>query len=413
MCPFPEWDGESIRTGSLLRGLAGRHGVTLVTRVRDARERRALERQRPLFDEVHAFEFPQGTRADIALKLLGAPRWWRLPVRVAAFCFEEIGASLNSLTTSSRFDAVVLDHMALAYYLSYLPEGFDGLRILNLHNIDSILQHRAAGLMPSRAMRLAARADAVRMRRFEERVLGRFDAVFSASARESALLRARVPGLEIVEVPNGVARVPPVSGCARSGPSGRILFVGTLNYLPNEDGILWFIEEILPLVRARVGHAVLTIAGHRPTRRLRRAVSPGIELRESPEDLHDLYAAARVAIVPLRAGGGSRHKILEALAFQVPVVSTGMGAEGLDIQAGLHYSRAETAASFAESVAQTLEDGGEGAAQVARARPLILERYASDRIAGAAANRLAALASRRAIARQALVSGSACSAPAG
>jgi len=413
MCPFPEWDGESIRNGSLLRGLAGRHAVTLVTRVRDGREQHALARQRTLFQDVVAFRFPQQTHGAIARRLACAPRLWPLPVRVSAFCFQEIGLAVRSLAGSGRFDGVVLDHMALAYYLSFVPDRFDGLRILNLHNLDSLLQYRAAGLMRSRAMRLLAHADAMRMRMFEERLLGRFDAVFSASNRESTLLRARVPGLETIDVPNGVACVPHAAERDASRTSGRMLFVGTLNYLPNEDGILWFIENILPIIRHRLGHAVLTIVGHRPTPRLHRALGPGIELHESPERLADFYDTAAVAIVPLRAGSGSRHKILEALASGVPVVSTGVGAEGLDLRDGPHYCRADTITAFAESVVRALQDERMGAAQVARALPLIRERYSWERIAGVASDGLEVLAARRAAARQGLVSGSACSAPAG
>ena len=117
MCPFPEWDGESIRTGSLLRALARDHHVTLLTRTRDEVEQQALDAERSLFGRVHAFRFPHVSRAAIARKAL-SPRWWHRPLRVSAFCFEEIGRAVAHELGSARYDGLVLDHLSLAHDLS-------------------------------------------------------------------------------------------------------------------------------------------------------------------------------------------------------------------------------------------------------------------------------------------------------
>ena len=414
MCPFPEWDGESIRTGSLLKGLACRHRITLVTRVRNDDEQQALRREQHLFVSVHPFRFAQMSRTTIARRALGSPKWWLLPVRVPAFCFEEIGAAVKALLASDEFDCVVLDHKALAHYLAFVPGSFRGIRVLNLHNLESLLQRRAMKLSGSLPLRLLGLADAVRMRLFEGRMLPRFDCILSASSRETAIIRARAPGVEVIDVPNGIARTRPIVDAGGSARElNRILFVGTLNYLPNEDGICWFVSRILPLIRARVPGAMLTIVGHRPTPRLRRMLGPGTELHESPETVEAFYQRAAVAVVPLRAGSGSRHKILEALVHRVPVVTTGIGAEGLELEPGRHYLRADGVRTFASAVERAIADPAAGAAQVDRALPIIRERYSSVSIARSASDVLAALVDRRAAARRLLSTGSACAVSAG
>lgn len=410
MCPFPEWDGESIRTGSLLRALTRDHEVTLVTRMRDDVEGDALRGEAARFAAVHAVRIPPQPRWAIAGRAL-SPRWCHRPLRVTAFCFEEIGRTVGSVLDAAAFDGLVIDHTALAHYLPRVPAAFRGLRVLNLHNVDSVLQGRAARLVRPLPARVLVRADAVRMRRFERRTIRRFHCVLSPSAADTAHVQALAPGVAVLDVPNGIAAIPPAGEPRRPGGGARVLFVGTLSYLPNEDGILWFIEKIWPDVRANVPGAILTIAGHRPTGRLKAVLRPGIELFESPSDLAPFYRQAAVAIVPLRAGSGSRHKILEALAHRVPVVSTAIGAEGLDLEPGTHYSCADSPRRFAAAVERAIARPGDGIAQTQRALPLLHARYSWDVIGRTASQQLAALARARAGTSPAI--DRACAVPAG
>jgi glycosyltransferase involved in cell wall biosynthesis len=409
MCPFPEWDGESIRTGSLLRALARDHHVTLLTRTRDDVEQKALEAERSLFCRVLAFRFPHNSRAAIVRKAL-SPRWWRCPLRVSAFCFDEIGRALAHELASGRYDGLVLDHLALAHYLSYVPPSFGGIRVLNVHNVESVLQRRMAPLVRPAAARPLVRIEAMRMHGFETRALAQLDGVLSPTPHDSAIISERAPRVSVLEVPNGVALMPRAADASSRGDASSILFVGTLNYLPNEDGLVWFLDRVLPRIRATVSGVSMVVVGHRPTRRIRLHRSPGLELHESPKSLVPFYRRAAVSVAPLRAGSGSRHKILEALAYGVPVVSTRIGAEGLALEAGSHYACADSPEEFASAVVAALTDPSQATAQARRALPVILERYSWDGIGRRASAALAALARSR---RPAAFSGSASEARAG
>lgn len=409
MCPFPEWDGESIRTGSLLRALARDHHVTLLTRTRDDVEQEALDAERSLFGRVQGFRFPHVSRGAIVRKAL-SPRWWRCPLRVSAFCFEEIGRAVAHELASARYDGLVLDHLSLAHYLSYVPPSFNGIRVLNVHNVESVLQRRMAPLVRPAAARPLVRIEATRMHRFETRALAQLDGVLSPTAHDSAIIGERAPRVTVLEVPNGVAVVPRAPDAPARHGAPCILFVGTLNYLPNEDGLVWFLDLVLPRIHARVSGVSMMIVGHRPTRRIQARLSPGIELHQSPKSLADFYRRATVSVAPLRAGSGSRHKILEALAYGVPVVTTRIGAEGLALDAGSHYVRADSPEEFASGVVGALTDPQHGSAQTRRALPVILERYSWEVIGRRASVGLAALARSR---RPPAFSGNASAARAG
>ena len=390
MCPFPEWDGESIRTGSLLRALARDHHVTLLTRTRDDIEQKALDAERSQFARVQGFRFPHVRLAAVVRKAV-SPRWWRCPLRVSAFCFEEIGRALAQELASEHYDGLVLDHLSLAHYLSYVPASFDGIRVLNVHNVESVLQRRMAPLVRPAVARPLVRIEAMRMHRFETRALAQIDGVLSPTPHDSAIISGRAPRVTVLEVPNGVA-VMPREGEGSRGDAPCILFVGTLNYLPNEDGLVWFLDMVLPLVCTRAPGVSMLIVGHRPTRRIKARLSPGIELHRSPKSLVPFYRRAAVSVAPLRAGSGSRHKILEALAYGVPVVSTRIGAEGLALDAGQHYARADSPEEFASAVVGALVDPQQAKAQARRALPVILERYSWEIIGRRASAGVTALA---------------------
>ena len=169
-------------------------------------------------------------------------------------------------------------------------------------------------------------------------------------------------------IPNAV-RIPASVTDRRSRSTVTFLFVGTLGYYPNEDAAMFFCTEILPRVRASAGRPVrVLIAGSNPSARVRAlAREPEITVAGAVPDLAPHYAAADAVVVPLRAGGGTRIKVLEAFGYRRPVVSTTVGAQGIDVTPGTHLLIGDTPGAFARQCVRLIEAPGLGKQLAARA----------------------------------------------
>jgi glycosyltransferase involved in cell wall biosynthesis len=160
-------------------------------------------------------------------------------------------------------------------------------------------------------------------------------------------------------------------------PERSLLFVGTLYYPPNSDAVEWFLREIYPRVRIQIPDVRFVAAGARPSRRLRsiaRADS-SIDLPGYVSDLAELYSTSATMVVPVRAGGGMRVKVLEAFVNRLPVISTSLGCEGIEAEPGRDLLVADTATEFAQSVARILVDPEAGRQLAASARRLVERKY--------------------------------------
>jgi len=243
------------------------------------------------------------------------------------------------------YDVVHVEHLGLA---GIVPAGLGRHSSMDVQNVPSRMAFQAAALAPGRRQRALLRAEGAAARRFQARALGRLDLLSAVSAADAADLTGGVaPGPPAVTiVPNGVDldrfHVAPLP----SEP--RLVFTGTLDFLPNVDGIVWFTQQVLPLVRERIPEVTLDIAGRRPTAEVRAlARHPGVHLRIDVADMGAVLAAARVAVVPVRIGTGSRLKALEAMAAGRPVVGTTIGMEGIEVEPGTHALVADDPAGLA------------------------------------------------------------------
>ena len=245
-----------------------------------------------------------------------------------------------------------------------------GLVALDYNDVESAKQtgrrraHRHEGGIVQRARNTALAIDAHRWARLEQQA-----AANTTSFVCSEVDRRRLGGRPEV-LPNAVP-APPVGYRRHPAVQPTMLFVGSLTYEPNIDGLRLMIEEILPLVRDAVPTAVLRVVGHGYNERVvQLAACPGVELVGEVDSVAPELANATLSVVPLRFGGGTRIKILEAFAHEVPVVSTTVGAEGLDVRAGEDCVLADTPEAFAEACVRLLRDPIEAARLVANARAL-------------------------------------------
>jgi glycosyltransferase involved in cell wall biosynthesis len=198
------------------------------------------------------------------------------------------------------------------------------------------------------------------------------------SEREKEKLLARVPGVQIHVIPNGVD----TSTIAGRSPAGTaastrqtLLFVGSMDYHANSDAVIWFCREIWPRLAAEFPHLDFKIVGRNPPAAVRALASPRILITGTVEDVRPFYHHAFAVLVPLRVGGGTRLKILEAMAAGVPVISTRLGAEGLAVAHGRELLLADTADEMAASIRMLLSDEVLRAALCKAARALVETQY--------------------------------------
>jgi len=227
-----------------------------------------------------------------------------------------------------------------------------------------------------------AEADAAKFDEMQDRWVPSADLVLACGPHEVATVEKRFPAVTARVLQNPV----PPTGEEGPAPPVDLLFVGNCSYLPNIDAARWLCQDVLPLLRARLGRPVrVAVIGSSVDYRVASLASdPDVEVVADPLWVTPWYRATKIAVAPLRAGGGTRLKILEAFAHRRPVVSTRLGAEGLPVKDGVHLLMADTADDIAEACARLISDGSlraslvDAAVEVAidHARPLVVSRLA-------------------------------------
>ena len=300
----------------------------------------------------------------------------RYPVTVWNYTTPAMQAVLDNITSRQSFDLIHLDGLHLAAFEPSLRRSYPNVPVIyNWHNIDSELMLRyseqSSLSIPRRAY---ARLTASRIRSLEDRVLQHTFGHLVCSRRERQVLQTRYPGSRIAAIENGVdtAYFAPTGTAEKS----RLLFVGSMDYHANIEGAQWFVRNVWEGVRQRYPHLRFTIAGARPAESVRAlAQVEGVEVTGTVPDLRPYYATAAVAIVPLLTGSGTRLKILEAMAAGVPVVSTTLGAEGLDVESGRDIRIADAPGQWLPALTALLETPEQAASLAAAGTALVRSRY--------------------------------------
>ncbi len=252
---------------------------------------------------------------------------------------------------------VAVVESSAAGFLRSLPRP--RLAVLVMHDVRALVYERRAAVALSPAERRRWQREAARYRAFERRWCAEYDVVVTVSEHDARWVREHYRPRRVVTVPLPVDAGYFAPAPAEAAVPGRVVFAGLMNHPPNADAAAFFAREVLPRVRARVPSATFQVVGrHPPPEVLALAELAGVEVAGSVPDVRPHLAQASVVVVPLRFGSGARQKILEAWCAGRCVVSTPLGAEGLECEDGRHLLLADGAAALAERVAQALLDAG-------------------------------------------------------
>jgi sugar transferase (PEP-CTERM/EpsH1 system associated) len=313
----------------------------------------------------------------------------RTPLPLLNYTTDSMSQALEGLLAQSDFDIVQVESIHLMGYLPMIRAAQRRpLIICDWHNIESELMSRYREREGNLLRRAYAQRTARLMRNFEQRALDEFDAQITVSERDAERLRKLNSKARIFVIENGVDAphysdeqleqahaVPRTKQVTRDSPN-RIVFVGSMNYHANVDGVVSFSREVWPRLRQRRPDLTFTIVGRDPSPEVRELESaPGLEVTGTVEDVRPYYREAIAAIVPLKVGGGSRLKILEAMAAGVPVISTTLGAEGLEVTHDENILIADTNEEMIEAIMRLLERPEDRKQLGGVGRTLVSNRY--------------------------------------
>ena len=359
---LPVQNGGNIRTYHVLRYLSARHELTFYSYyggTPDPDYERELQRQLP-----GAVAFCTGKR-----ELSGAKRGLdylahlraQPPYAVSRFADATVRKQLQAWFREQRFDVAVCDFLDAAVNF---PGNLNIPSVLFQHNVESEIWRRHAATAGHPAKKMMYRVEFRKMLGYERAAVCKFQHVIAVSENDRALMTQWVDGDRVTVVPTGVdlAQYRPDPAASNPNPpvaaAPIITFVGAMDWEPNVDGVEYFCSEVWPAIKAEVPQARFRIVGRNPDRRVQKWASTdtSIEVTGRVPSVVEHLRQSAVVIVPLRIGGGTRLKIYEAMATARAVVSTTVGAEGLDVHHGRDIMLADDARSFAHAVIMVLRD---------------------------------------------------------
>lgn len=355
VCPFflhPTDRGAQIRTLGTLRELHKRHEIHFAA-LNDPGNAVGPTKSSEYSSRSLSVRHQAPSRGSLRiLPQLAASLADPVPLAVSRYESKELRHIITREIAAENYDSIVCDFLAAA------PNLPDWSRcVLFQHNVETTIWQRHVEQATSPAKRLFFRMQAAKMERFERNVCQAARHVIAVSEIDAMRMRTMFGIDSVSSVPTGVD----VDYFAENGAaaiSSDMIFTGSMDWLPNVDAVEYFIAEVLPLIRARIPGATFTIAGRSPDPRVLRAAEgvAGVTITGKVADMRPYLWGAKLSVVPIRIGGGTRLKIYECMAAGLPVVSTTIGAEGLSYTDGKDILLADNPASMADCCVRLLTD---------------------------------------------------------
>jgi len=370
--PLPADTGAKIRTYNLLKNTAKNNRVVLLSLVFEDNQE-AIKKLKELGVEVYSIK---GNGA-INLKCLFAKR----PLSIQKYHSSDLKNLLKEIISNNKFDLIHFDHLHMGQYI----DAVNGTPcVLDEHNVESIILKRCAQVEKNFIKKLLFNWQARKMAQFESRVVRKFSRCLVVSEKDKENLLKLAEGKVRVEViPNGVDtdyfslaswRVCELASCEEED---ALVFTGSMDWLPNNDAVIYFCNEILPLIWQKNQAVKFYIVGKNPSEEIKRIAKKDsrIIVTGDVSDVRPYIARAKVFVVPMRIGGGTRLKILEAMAMERAVISTSLGAEGINYTQDKNIIIQDPPGLFAGAVLRLLINKEDREAIGVAARKLACEEY--------------------------------------
>jgi polysaccharide biosynthesis protein PslH len=349
----PDFGGR-IRSFHILRELAQAHEVTLFTFYAEQPHDPHPDLNK-IFKRVELRPLRLPALGSVGVARLYARCFFSLqPYTMAKFCKPQVARDIRRLLASEKYDVIVCDFAVAG---GVIPWHFPCPKVLFTHNVEAQIWKRHVNVARNPVWKLVCWREYQTMSRAERSYLRLADHVLTVSEADRAFFANLVDPRKITVIPTGVdlTYFRPASGMENPR---SLVFTGAMDWLANIDGVVYFAEEILPLIRRQVPDVTFSVVGRLPSPRVRDLVQrfPGVRVTGRVEDVRPYISEASVYIIPLRVGGGTRLKVFEAMAMGKAIVSTSVGAEGLGLEDGVEIMLADSPAQFAGAVIELLRN---------------------------------------------------------
>jgi len=351
---LPVHSGGDIRSYNIARQLARKHDVTFLSYYDGTADADYERRLKEHFPGALCIATGKAQPSTLARGIdyvgrIASP----LPYAVGRFASKAVQEGIQHSFDERKFDVAVCDFLDAAVNF---PTDLSVTSVLFQHNVETEIWRRHAETEANPVKRRMYNIEFKKMLRYERSIARKFHHVIAVSDHDRSLMESWVEGSRITVVPTGVDLEQYKPDFSYSPPSPLVLFVGAMDWEPNVDGMEYFCREIWPAVVAENPAARLRIVGRNPGERVQRLSAPSIEVTGRVPSVMEHLRQAAAVVVPLRIGGGTRLKIYEAMAAGKAVISTSIGAEGLDVRNGRDILLADTAEAFSSAILTLLRD---------------------------------------------------------
>lgn len=367
--PYPPDSGAKIRTYNIIRSLQG-HNITLLT-FSDHKAAFWLEELNKYCSAVYIYPWPKISFNRIFLNYFSLK-----PFLAVRFFNLNLFNKLKEI--GNDFDLAIFESLLMAEYESALTKP---CKVLDELNLEFVRAHRRIN-NTSIIKKIYYYMIFYRLKRYELKIIRNFDFILVCSDHDQSLLEKYQPHKKIAVVPN-VVDPDYFYPNERMARSNKILFVGTMWYEPNADAIKFFIHQVFPLIKREINDVELLIIGDGATKEvLKYSRDPAIKIVNYVDDIRPYFEESKVLIAPIRMGSGTRLKILTAMAMNLPVVSTTIGCEGLDVENGVNVIIADETLEMKESLIKILKDKDLRQRLGQKGRELVEKRYSINSLRG-------------------------------
>lgn len=366
--PFPLDTGAKIEIFNSIKLMASAHEITLL--VFEEKDNKNESLISPLKELCKRIEIvPRNVSSFLPFKNL----FNNTPLAIAKYQSEEMKNKITQMLNENHFDLVRIDHLHLAQYGIYfrnIP------KILRMHNVESQFMKRYAQYQTNPLVKFYALLEANRLEMYIKKIWSKFDCFLMVSQEDEKEFKKIAPQANTKVIPIGVD-TEYFRLTLSNLNSKQLMFCGSLEWQPNLDAVKFFIKEIFPLVRKEEPETKFLVIGKLPaaTKIKQLNNTPGIILKGYVDDVRPYAAESAVFVVPLRIGSGIRVKILETMAQGIPIVSTSLGCEGLEVNHGEHLLIADKPEEFCQHIITLLRNPTLAQTLVRNARKLIEEKY--------------------------------------
>jgi polysaccharide biosynthesis protein PslH len=371
--------GGKIRSYHILRELSCRHDVTFFTSYAEHRDDVHGELDHNFARVMrYSLRVPQ-SRSFGHLAQYAGGFFSKRPHQFVRYHSPQVTLELRQLLEKEKFDVVVCDFLAAA---QLIPWHFPTPKVLFTHNVEALIWKRHCAVARNPLWKAICWREYCTTAFAERRYLNLADHVLTVSDTDREVFAQTIDPAKITVIPTGVDSDFFRPRAGEEQPN-TLVFTGSMDYMPNEDGICYFVEQILPRVRLHLPNVALLVVGRRPSPRLLKlaTMTPGVEVTGSVEDIRPYVQRGSVYVVPLRVGSGTRLKIFEAMAMGKAVVSTSVGAEGLPVRPEQNILIADTPDEFANAVVRLIADRNLRIELGRAARELVVQKHSWGSVA--------------------------------